>query len=56
MPGAWAGSVVHTTDSSVTMVEQTKWDKTKVKLKWVFCQLDEGRMWNTSLASGSADS
>jgi hypothetical protein len=35
-PGAWAGSVVHTTDSSVTiMVEQTKWDKTKVKLKWV---------------------
>ena len=42
-PGAWAGSVVHTTDSSVTMtVEQTKWDKTKVKLKWVSGRLDEG--------------
>jgi hypothetical protein len=40
-PGAWAGSVVHTTNSSVTMmVEQTKWDKTK--LKWVSCKLDEG--------------
>jgi len=42
-PGAWAGSVVHTTDSSVTiMVEQTKWDKTKVRLQWVSCQLEEG--------------
>ena len=42
-PGAWAGLVVHTTDSSVIiMVEQTKWDKTKVRLQWVSCQLDEG--------------
>ena len=41
--GAWAGSVVHTTNSSVTiMVEQFKWDKTKTKLKWVSCRLDEG--------------
>jgi len=42
-PGAWAESVVHTTDSSVTiMLEQTKWDKTKVRLQWVSCQLEEG--------------
>ena len=42
-PGVWAGSVVHTTNSSVTiMVEQSKWDKTKTKLKWVSCRLDEG--------------
>ena len=42
-PGAWAGSVVHTTDSLVTsMVEQTKWDKTKVKLQWALSRLDEG--------------
>jgi hypothetical protein len=42
-PGAWAGSIVHTTDSLVIiMVEQTKWEKTKVRLQWVFCQLDEG--------------
>ena len=42
-PGAWAGPVVHTTDSPVTiMVEQTKWDKTKVKLQWVSSRLDEG--------------
>ena len=42
-PAAWAGSVVHTTNSSVTiMVEQSKWDKTKTKLKWVSCRLDEG--------------
>jgi hypothetical protein len=42
-PGAWAGSVVHTSDSLVTiMVEQTKWDKTKVRLQWVSCQLEEG--------------
>jgi len=56
-PGAWAGSVVHTTDSSVTiMMEQTKWDKTKVKLQWVSGQLDERPIWNTSLLSGSAAS
>ena len=42
-PGAWAGSVVHTTDLSVTiMVEQTKWDKRKVKLQWMSSRLDEG--------------
>jgi hypothetical protein len=42
-PGAWAGSIVHTSDGVVSIsVSQERWDKAKVILAWVNNHLQSG--------------